>query len=235
MLTEYESKRQRQLVRLIRNPQDVIENPDDVFKLWPRRRDREAWRAVMADRLPDLDHPYVEARAFFADRSRKVAAEAEGEPVEALDLLVDSCLDLFRVVVIDLDDNDDAQVIFEVLNGRQTPLSSVDLVKNLLFLRAEGEGVEDIEALYEQYWEPFDDPWWKTEVGRGHAARRHTDLMLARVAHCCYWSGRTSGSPVWAGPSLPRNRRGEDPRGAGHDQPLCRELPGRPGEGSGGG
>lgn len=41
------------------------------------------------------------------------------------------------MVVIDLEDNDDAQVIFEVLNGRQTPLSASDLVKNLLFLRGE--------------------------------------------------------------------------------------------------
>ena len=54
-------------------------------------------------------------------------------------------------MVIDLDDNDDAQVIFEVLNGRQTPLSAIDLVKNLLFLRGE-LAEEDVEKLYDAYW-----------------------------------------------------------------------------------
>ena len=94
-------------------------------------------------------------------------------------LVVDAVLGLLRLVVIDLEDNDDAQVIFEVLNGRQTPLSAADLVKNLLFLRAEMVSSANLEEIYDKYWAPFDDPWWKREVGRGHAARRHSDMMLS--------------------------------------------------------
>ena len=180
VLLERESRRQGMVRRLLRNPDDiVVASPDEAHKLWPRKRDREAWRKVMQDEQPEIEHPYAAARAYFADRVRDAVSAGDAAPSVTLDLLVDACLDLFRIVVIDLDPNDDAQVIFEVLNGRQTPLSSADLVKNLLFLRAESSSPSEVDELYDRYWSRFDDGWWKREVGRGHAARRHTDLMLA--------------------------------------------------------
>ena len=179
VLLEHESPRRGMVRRLLRNPEDVVTSPDEAHKLWPRKRDRDAWREVMRDEQPEIKHPYAEARAYFANRVRNAVTDGEAAPHATLDLLVDACLDLFRLVVIDLDANDDAQVIFEVLNGRQTPLSSADLVKNLLFLRAESSSPSEIDQLYDRYWSRFDDAWWKQTVGRGHAARRHTDLMLA--------------------------------------------------------
>ena len=109
------------------------------------------------------------------------------------DLLVDALLGLFKLVVIDLEDNDDAQVIFEVLNGRQTPLSATDLVKNLLFLRAELDSEADIERLYDRHWAEFDDPWWRKEMGRGHAARGRRDVLLSA------WLTAATGTEVSVG------------------------------------
>ena len=180
VLLEHESPRRGMLRRLLRNPDDVVvSSPDEAHKLWPRKRDRDAWREVMQDERPAIKHAYASARTYFASRVRGAVVAGDAAPRETLDLLVDACLDLFRIVVIDLHANDDAQVIFEVLNGRQTPLTSADLVKNLLFLRAESRTPSEIDHLYERYWSRFDDAWWKQRVGRGHAARRHTDLMLA--------------------------------------------------------
>jgi hypothetical protein len=180
VLIEIGSPRASQLRRLIQNPLDLTPNADDRYKLWPRRRDREVWRIVMADGPPptDIEHSYVKARAYFGARSRKALNSTDGGPARA-ELLVDSLLSLFKLVVIDLEDNDDAQVIFEVLNGRQTPLSATDLVKNLLFLRAELDSEADLECLYDQHWAYFDDPWWRKEVGRGHAARGRRDVLLS--------------------------------------------------------
>ena len=128
VLLEHESPRRNMVRRLLRNPDDDdIASPDELHKLWPRKRDREAWREVMQDEQPEMKHPYVDARAYFAGRVRDAVSAGDAEPGATLDLLVDACRDLFRLVVIDLDANDDAQVIFEVLNGRQTPLSSADL------------------------------------------------------------------------------------------------------------
>lgn len=177
--TDHDSPKARQLRRLLRNPDDVSDG-HEVHKLWPRRRDRDVWVDVMSDNPAGepKSHKYLESRAYFAKRVRNAVAEAE-DPAATLDLIVDSCLEMFRIVLIDLDDNDDAQVIFEVLNGRQTALSSADLVKNLLFLRAEQQQVGDVEKLYDDYWDQFDDEWWTQNVGRGHATRQHTNVMLS--------------------------------------------------------
>ncbi len=83
------------------------------------------------------------------------------------------------MVVIELDKDDDAQLIFETLNARGTPLLPSDLVKNFLFHKAENEG-EKIEPLYAKYWKKFDDEsqYWRREVGIGQNKRPRIDLFL---------------------------------------------------------
>ena len=178
VLIERGSSRVRQIRRLIENPADMIDEPTDRYKLWPRRKDRDVWPVAMADEhCPTKGHLYYEARHFFAARaSEAMTADGGGDRTDAV---VDALLDLFKLVVIDLEENDDAQVIFEVLNGRQTPLSASDLVKNLLFLRGELSDEKQLEDLYRRYWAEFDEDWWKTTVGTGHAARGRRDVLLS--------------------------------------------------------
>lgn len=183
VLLEAESERAKSVRRMLFNPSDVIESPDEVYKLWPRRKDRELWPVALRDEVPDYreksDHLYLQARRFFSESSREYATNDDGKVDPArLSALADALSGLFKLVVIDLDDNDDAQVIFEVLNGRQTPLSAIDLVKNLLFLRGE-VAEDDVERLYDQYWAQFDETWWKETVGRGHAQRGRRDVLLS--------------------------------------------------------
>lgn len=187
VLLERKSPRVKQVRRLIENPDDVVNEAHEKHKLWPRRKDRLVWPAAMGDAAPPAKgHPYLEARTFFAEATREASIGVDGS--DRLDDIVDALLDLFKLVVIDLEDNDDAQVIFEVLNGRQTPLSASDLVKNLLFLRGELANEHEIDRLYDDYWAEFDDPWWKVQVGTGHAARARRDVVLS------VWLTATSGS-----------------------------------------
>lgn len=182
-LLESGSDRAASLRRMLFNPEDVVSTEIELYKLWPRRRDRELWKKVMADQ-PDtteleMEHLYFKARTYFAESCRLyAAADEQSNQTDRLHALLDGVSSLFKLVVIDLEDNDDAQVIFEVLNGRQTPLSPIDLVKNLLFLRSEMSD-EDVDTLYDTYWTQFDDPWWKKEVGKGHAARGRRDVLLS--------------------------------------------------------
>ncbi len=183
VLAEYSSERLNSVRRMLFNPDDVVEFPEEVYKVWPRRRDREVWPIAMGDPVPDYNasaaHLYLKARRYFSQAARDYATSEDGT-VEAVRLvaLADAVSSLFKLVVIDLDDNDDAQVIFEVLNGRQTPLSAIDLVKNLLFLRGE-LAEDDVEKLYDRYWSHFDEDWWKENVGRGHAQRGRRDVLLS--------------------------------------------------------
>lgn len=207
VLAEASSPRVKQLQRLIFNPvDDPHAEPDSKYKVWPRRHDRDSWRAVMDDdpSLAPADHLYGDARRYFAKRARSATSSAlttdiadegtatAGDGVEDvamsdampadivdIDTLVDAAIGLFKLVSIDLDDNDDAQVIFEVLNGRQTALSAADLVKNLLFLRAEVADEDELQDLHDRYWAPLETPWWKASIGRGHAARPRRELLLA--------------------------------------------------------
>lgn len=183
VLAESNSDRTMSVRRMLFNPDDVLETPEEIYKLWPRRRDREVWPIAMGDSVPAYDaandHLYLQARRFFSEAARDFVLLEDGAVDAArLTALADAVSSLFKLVVIDLDDNDDAQVIFEVLNGRQTPLSAIDLVKNLLFLRGE-LAEEDVEVLYDKHWAQFDEDWWKKEVGRGHAQRGRRDVLLS--------------------------------------------------------
>ncbi|MGW2092881.1 DUF262 domain-containing protein [Promicromonospora sukumoe] len=183
VLQEAGSDRRKSVRRMLFNPDDVVDSPEEVHKLWPRRRDREVWPTAMADQVPadggDQDHLYLRARRFFSGAVRSSARDTVGNlDTVRLQALADALSSLFKLVVIDLEDNDDAQVIFEVLNGRQTPLAAIDLVKNLLFLRGEAAG-DDVDQLYDAYWAHFDDDWWKVVVGRGHASRGRRDVLLS--------------------------------------------------------
>ena len=96
-----------------------------------------------------------------------------------VEVLYKTICEFLRMVVIELDNDDDAQLIFETLNARGTPLLASDLVKNFLFRRAEMEGKE-IEHLYGKYWKHFDDNdrYWQKKVGIGHAERARIDSFL---------------------------------------------------------
>lgn len=183
VLTESDSDRTKSVRRMLYNPEDVLEAPEEKYKLWPRRKDRDIWPRAMGDEVPvydaDHDHLYLQARKYFAESALGYAKVEDGavDPGRLI-AMADALSSLFKLVVIDLDENDDAQVIFEVLNGRQTPLSAIDLVKNLLFLRGE-LAEEDVDGLYDKYWAQFDDPWWKQNVGRGHAQRGRRDVLLS--------------------------------------------------------
>ena len=73
------------------------------------------------------------------------------------------------VVTIDLDPGDNAQMIFETLNARGTPLLAGDLIKNHLFQVATIQGA-DIDALYRDRWQSLDTDWWRDEVPRAAPA-----------------------------------------------------------------
>ncbi|MFF1632639.1 HNH endonuclease family protein [Leifsonia sp. NPDC058248] len=183
VLTAEESAKQHQLRDMLYNKPYLVGvgKPEEKYKLWPRRNDRMVWPTAAEDIVPDYatdDHLYLEARAYFAASTREYVSEGGEIQPERMNALADALSTLFKLVVIDLEDNDDAQVIFEVLNGRQTPLSAIDLVKNLLFLRGE-LAADDVETLYEKYWAHFDGAWWKEEVGRGHAQRGRRDVLLS--------------------------------------------------------
>lgn len=114
------------------------------FKIWPSRRDRKAFLEVIENGGGSGQNGIAGAWRYFHDRidewvsnDGEASSEQQTERMRALHRCLDS---LLYVVSINLDESDNAQVIFETLNARGTGLGAIDLVKNATFLQAEREG-----------------------------------------------------------------------------------------------
>lgn len=175
----------------------------DKFKVWPTLLDRKQFSDVVESgsrqeverRNPLTKKKYaryfdprprmVEAYLFFHDQIASFFVGTPADPPlvadQPIEFRLDECLQALKnalqVVAIDLDHDDDAQVIFETLNARGEPLLPADLLRNFIFLRAARQN-EPQEELYKEFWERFDDQFWRQEVRHGRLFRPRSDLFM---------------------------------------------------------
>lgn len=172
------------------------------FKLWPSSYDRKLYQDIIEStptqvrslqsnffykngnlikgQAPNLLRAYMfllhEIRMFIDERARDF-----GETIDAvLGALLSGFLSGFQIVVIQLDQNDDAQEIFASLNGLGKPLSPFDLIRNDVFHRARKSG-EDDQTLFDEHWKLFEQPYWTEHVRQGRFKRARADHLVAHV------------------------------------------------------
>lgn len=181
------------LVKLTRNDDPMNDEPIEQFKVWPTTVDQDAFQGVMNCGSPAelltlykaqedataVGHAIADAYLYFYRRIAEWVAEEGNARTARLHALLATLREQIRLVVIDLGKDDDAQLIFETLNARGTPLLPADLVKNFLFHRAQQAGLP-IDDLYQKHWRPFDKAnlYWRKLVGRGQQARARIDTLL---------------------------------------------------------
>lgn len=194
----------RTVEALLFNPNpDTMRDPEiEKYKVWPTFRDREnyisALNAENTDelriRFPDsftqrdtlriysIDHPpALEAIWFFSEKIKNWISEGErSEATTRCQALAEAVLQDQKVVFIKLSGEDDAQVIFETLNGRGAQLHATDLIRNFIFMRADREGVES-DILYNTHWLKFEDDYWKSEQTRGRMKKPRMEWFV----HSC--------------------------------------------------
>lgn len=175
--------------KLTDNEVPLSDDEDDVFKVWPTNADRDEYRKVMtAGSVDAVENLPISGEGLIKSAYLYFAVElglwllqdkSDGALAARLRALYAAFRDDTTLVVIDLDENDDAQEIFETLNALGTPLLPADLVKNYLFHLAEAKG-ENSEKLYRRYWEPFDNEksYWRKELRQGRLKRARLDLFL---------------------------------------------------------
>jgi uncharacterized protein with ParB-like and HNH nuclease domain len=175
----------------------------DKFKVWPTQADRQQFSDVIVSKsINEVENKYplvykkrarkpeprprmVEAYIFFFKQIDLLFNGNENEQPISSDIPIcirlEECFQALKnslkVVVIDLQKDDDAQIIFETLNARGEPLLPADLLRNYIFLRAARQG-EPQEALYENFWRKFDDHFWRIEVKQGRLFRPRSDLFI---------------------------------------------------------
>lgn len=181
----------RQIASLTEN----LAEGDERYKVWPTNEDRAAFQAVL-DAVPEhgvdgsagkMADAYRYFREVFADylSSEDAAPRAQRFATALKDYL--------KLIVLDLDPNDEPQAIFETLNAHGTPLLPADLIKNWLLWEASRQKI-DATPLYEKYWRPFDREhvYWRARVGTGHASRARVDTFLQN------WLTKETGEVVSA-------------------------------------
>ena len=191
--------------RLTRNPVRD-EQSIERFKVWPTNADRETFQAVMtvgspealAEKITDGSEVAVpfkrmaETYLFFYESIKSYIEAAEGE--EARDNRLHSIAQALRTalqfVVIELEESDDPQVIFETLNARGQPLLPSDLIRNFIFMQAANQPELNTDYLYNEYWRPFDDlkrpapdssgedRFWHVLERQGRLTRPRIDLFI---------------------------------------------------------
>ena len=179
----------RRLSKYVVNDRDVVgDNSDHLFKMWPTRSDREAFRHAMQNGLAVdgfEDSLIVRSHEFFKLQVKtwlRSGTESIEDRIEALETAITVML---QMVVIDLNSNDDPHVIFETLNARGTPLEQSDLIKNLVVSQSpSSRGVET------DVWDGLDDKWWREEVRQGRLFRTRIDMLIN------YWLAMRTGSEV---------------------------------------
>jgi uncharacterized protein with ParB-like and HNH nuclease domain len=169
--------------------------PVERFKIWPTKSDQIQFRDVIESRSRDeleAKHPpvyerrklkprprMVEAYLFFENALESYMTDPElSHPVDARTAALSQTLNRdLQVVSIELEEKDDAQVIFETLNARGQPLLPSDLLRNFVFRRAELGG-ENQDLLYESHWKIFEDEFWRVPEKQGRLKRARIDLFM---------------------------------------------------------
>ncbi|WP_316668292.1 DUF262 domain-containing protein [uncultured Propionibacterium sp.] len=102
---------------------------------------------------------------YFAER----LGRREVEPRQLFD-----AIRKLQVMRLQLEESDDAQLIFESLNSTGLDLTQADMIRNFVIM---GQNQQDQEELYEQYWNPMEQDadydssefirhWLTTQLGR---------------------------------------------------------------------
>ena len=93
----------------------------------------------------------VKAYNYFRKRIDRITEES-GEIISTLFKLLDK-VNAAILVMIEVSNHADAYTLFESLNNRGTPLTSVDLIKNLLLARLDVSGEESLDYYFTRWTE----------------------------------------------------------------------------------
>ena len=172
---------------LVYNPKHYAKNQADQIKLTPTNQDRIAFQKVLNGETAETDLEKITnniyaAHAFFGYGFKawiQTGSESQAidySPEERAASLASAVSYFLNMVVIDLNMDDDAQLIFETLNARGTPLSPSDLIKNAIFQKLATE--EDPSLLYEKYWKVLESLFWEVEIASGRLLYPRLSLFI---------------------------------------------------------
>jgi hypothetical protein len=181
------------------NPESM-KNPEiELYKVWPTFRDRSNFLGTMEAtdidalkaRFPSsftksgglrqigcVHPPALEAIYYFHEQILAwVKQLGDGTKAKKIAAIAEAVLRDFKFVCIFLGKDDDAQIIFETLNGRGAELNATDLIRNFIFMRADHDNAPSL-TLYDTLWSQFEKSFWSEEQRRGRLRRPRLEWFV---------------------------------------------------------
>lgn len=181
-----------------------MEDPDvEIFKLWPTKADRDIFKDIVSfedvikvkgkyshffnnrgklmtgGKTPNLFKAYIHFNEWIQEfLIKNDDVEDRFDKQTRLTALWQALLEDFKIVSIQLEAGDDAQVIFNTLNGRGEALLAADLIRNSIFYRIQGTEKKR-EQTYELHWSPFEDRFWFEDEKQGRYKKPRIEFFMA--------------------------------------------------------
>ena len=167
-------------------------SPDyDEIRIEHSLVDSESYRKVIKepetinlDQINEKSHRILRCYKFFREIFENMSVE---EKRKLLNKILDP--DNKMLVVIDLEERDDEQSIFDTLNTAGVRLTSAEIVKNALFKKLiELSGRQEAIKTYKETWENFfmkdkdTLAYWEKELTTGRLKRQNIEILLHSVA-----------------------------------------------------
>ncbi len=133
----------------------------NVHKIMPRIRDRDALYQIIDSRLSavDMSLQIAQAYQYFSKELEQLAPNQPGLFVESpeivLDRLYQTAMHRLGVVLITLGHNDNPSNIYESLNFKHETLTDSALIRNYVFMKL--DSLEKQEEFENAYWRAFED------------------------------------------------------------------------------
>ena len=159
------------------------------IKIHHSRLDKDCYSKVINGCCPEKKDDESNIYAcyhYFVDRLSKVSLE---ERKKLFNKILDD--ENKMLVVIDINDNEDEQSIFDTINTAGVKLTAADSIKNNLFqldFELFGTGSSKVEKLYDDYWAkvflPDDETveFWSQQRATGRVMRENIDIFLQAYA-----------------------------------------------------
>ncbi|MEE1126828.1 MAG: DUF262 domain-containing HNH endonuclease family protein [Acutalibacteraceae bacterium] len=173
------------LSELILYTDSVLTRDNYEEKTYPRiehsRLDKAAFESVLRDSITDEQkHPIISCFKYFEERFNMATIEEINRIIQKVAYNTSNLL-----VVIDLEENDDEQIIFDTINSAGVKLTAADIIKNAVYQKIDSDST-DTETHYNENWKKtFEEDqetidMWLEMKGSGQNRKTYIDIFF----HC---------------------------------------------------